>query len=337
MPGRASARTGGSAGGAAPVFRHNQGMTSEQAADATGPGRALRIALAINPAASFGSKRSVGPAVAAALEASGHEVIVLAEPNFELLRRETARVFEPGHTVDALVVVGGDGMVSMGVNIVAETEVPLGIVPTGTGNDTARTLGLPIDDHEAAIVRLDEAIARGARRIDLGRVRQGGLTTWFAGVVSAGFDAVVNERANRMTRPRGAQRYTIALLRELLSFRPIHYSLQIDGIAQKTEAMLVSVANGRSIGGGMRITPEAELDDGMLDLFIVDRMPKIRLLRVFPKVFRGEHTDLPEVHISRVRAVTLEADGIVAYADGERIGPLPVEVAVVPGALNLLA
>nr|WP_022899038.1 diacylglycerol kinase family protein [Humibacter albus] len=297
-------------------------------------GARLRIALAINPQASFGLRSHDGPAVARALEASGHDVLVIAQPNYELLRRETAKVIDGGG-VDALVVVGGDGMVSLGVNIVAETDVALGIVATGTGNDTARTLGLPIDDVEASIGALEDALSRGPRRVDLGRVRHGGLTTWFAGVLSAGFDALVNERANRMVRPRGPRRYTIAMLRELLTFRSVKYRLEVDGVAENVDAMLVSVANGRSIGGGMKIVPDARLDDGMLDLFIVDRMPRLRLLNVFPRVFRGEHTDLAEVHITRVRTVRIEADGIVAYADGERVGALPVEVTVVPEALLL--
>jgi diacylglycerol kinase (ATP) len=117
----------------------------------------------------------------------------------------------------------------------------------------------------------------------------------------------------------------------------VRYRLEVDGIGETTEAMLVSVANGRSIGGGMRVTPNAELDDGLLDLFVVERMSKLRLLRVFPKVFRGQHTDLPEVRISRVRQVSIAAETIVVYADGERVGPLPVEVAVVPAALFVLA
>ncbi|GAB3802398.1 diacylglycerol kinase [Humibacter antri] len=298
--------------------------------------RVSRIAVAINPQASFGRRRAAGPAVVAALRASGHEVIALAQPNYELLRRETTRAVEDGG-VDALIVVGGDGMVSLGVNIVADTDVGFGIVASGTGNDMARTLGLPVDDTEASIDALLNALAGEPRRIDLGRVRHGALTTWFACVLSAGFDAVVNERANRMTRPRGAHRYTIAMVRELLSFRPARYRIEVDGAATVQEAMLVSVANGRSIGGGMRIVPDAEVDDGMLDVFVVDRMPRHRLLRLFPRVFRGAHTTLPEVHITRARTVMIEAEGIVAYADGERVGPLPVEVSVVPGALRLYA
>ena len=312
-------------------------MTSAPGTDSPGASPTpKRIAVAINPQASFGRHRAVGPAVVAALEAAGHTVHVLAQPNYELLRRETEAIVL-AETLDALVVVGGDGMVSLGVNVIAETDVALGIVPTGTGNDMARTLGLPLDDADAAITRLLDALARTPRRIDLGRVRHGELTTWYGCVLSAGFDAVVNERANRMTRPKGASRYTLSMVRELVTFRPISYRVEVDGVPSERSAMLISVANGRSIGGGMLIAPDAQIDDGMLDLFIVGSMSRWRLLRVFPKVFKGTHTGLPEVSIERVRSVRLHADKAIAYADGERIGPLPVEVAVVPGALAVLA
>jgi diacylglycerol kinase (ATP) len=146
----------------------------------------------------------------------------------------------------------------------------------------------------------------------------------------------VNERANFMSWPKGPRKYTLAVIRELLTFRAPHYRVMVDGQERAFQAMLVAVANHTSIGGGMRITPDAVMDDGLFDLFVVDRMSKLRFLQIFPKVFKGEHTGFPEVHIERVRNVRIEAEGIVAYGDGERVGPLPVEISVVPGAVKLL-
>ncbi|MGR2751441.1 diacylglycerol/lipid kinase family protein [Agromyces arachidis] len=294
-----------------------------------------RLLLAVNPSAAFGRNRSVGPAVARRLIDEGYEVTLLREANFELLRRETQSAFEQG--TDGLVVVGGDGMVSLGVNMVARTGVPLGIVAAGTGNDLARALGLPHDDPEAGIDALVEALRRPPQSIDLGLVHHGELTTWFACVLSAGFDAVVNERANRMTRPRGPSRYTLALLRELATFRPLRYRLSLDGAVREQAAMLVSVANTPSLGGGMRIVPHADLTDGMLDVFIVHPLSRAGLLSVFPRVFAGEHVNHPAVEFAEVRRVRIEGEGIVAYADGERLGALPVEVEAVPGALSVFA
>ncbi|KRC50779.1 diacylglycerol kinase [Leifsonia sp. Root227] len=293
------------------------------------------VVVAVNPMASFGKRRDVGPRAIERLRAAGHTVVALDEANIELLRREAKAAVAAG--VDALVVVGGDGMVNLGVNIVAQTDIPLGIVPSGTGNDMADGLGIPVADTEAAIDALLAALQRPPRRIDAGVVTHGGLNTWFGCVLSAGFDATVNERANLMTRPRGRSRYVFALLRELATLRPIPYRVVADGVPVEREALLIAVANNRSIGGGMRVVPHASLDDGMLDLFIVKEMPKWRFLRMFPKVFSGTHTDLAEVSFEPVRTVTIDAPGVVAYADGERIGPLPVEVSVAPGALLVLA
>ncbi|GIT79377.1 hypothetical protein LLS1_10460 [Leifsonia sp. LS1] len=293
------------------------------------------VVVAVNPMASFGHRREVGPLVVERLREAGHIVVAIDEANIELLRRETARAVAAG--AGALVVVGGDGMANLGINIVAETTVPLGIVPSGTGNDLADGLGIPVGDTHAAIAHLLAALGREPRTIDAGVVRHGGLSTWFGAVLSAGFDATVNERANHMTRPRGRSRYILALLRELATLAPRPYRLVVDGETIETEAMLVSVANNRSLGGGMRIVPHAALDDGRLDLFVVRRMSRLRFLRLFPTVFRGEHTDLPEVSFHSVSTVRLDAEGVVVYADGERIGPLPVDVSVVPGALRVLA
>lgn len=292
-----------------------------------------RLLLAVNPSAAFGRNRAVGPAAARRLADEGYEVTLLREANFELLRREAQSAFEQG--TDGLVVVGGDGMVSLGINIVARTGVPLGIIAAGTGNDLARALGLPHDDPDAAVDALVEALARPPQAIDLGLARHGELSTWFACVLSAGFDAVVNERANRMTRPRGPSRYTLALLRELATFRPLRYRLTLDGAVREQAAMLVSVANTPSLGGGMRIVPHADLSDGVLDVFIVHPLSRIGMLSVFPRVFAGEHVNHPAVEFAEARRVRIEGEGIVAYADGERLGALPVDVEAVQGALSV--
>lgn len=302
-------------------------------ADATAPRRLL---VAINPYASFGRNRHVGPILVERLERAGYEVAMLREENFELLRREVVSAVE--QRPDALIVVGGDGMVSLAVNVLAGTGIPLGFVPAGTGNDFARGLGLPHDDPAAASDALLAALGRPPRTVDAALARNEAGETWYASVLSAGFDAVVNERANRMSRPRGASRYTIALVRELLTFRPRPYTLVIDGVRREFRGMLVSIANNGYIGGGMRIVPEARLDDGLLDVFIVHPLSKLGLIRVFPKVFSGTHTDHPAVEFLRARSVRLEGGGgVAAYADGERVGPLPVDVACVPGALRAFA
>ena len=294
-----------------------------------------RIGVAINPTASFGSTRAVGPMVLDALEQAGHRAVRLQERTVGQLRSAVQTAIEAG--LDALVVVGGDGMVSLAVEAVRDSGLPFGVVPSGTGNDIARGLGIPLGDPAAAIASLLRALEGEPRVIDAGTVTDGERMTWFVGAVSAGFDALVNERANRMRRPRGRSRYTIAILRELLALRARRYELTVDGAPETVDAVLLAVANNTSIGGGMLIAPQADLADGRFDLFVVAPVSRFRFLRLFPKVFSGAHTDLDIVRLSRVRSVSIAADGITAYADGERIGPLPVTIDVVPGALRVLA
>ena len=300
-----------------------------------------RLVVAINPSASFGRGSAVGPAVVETLRALGHDVTSLTEPNFEQLLEAARKAVKS--KPDALIVVGGDGMVSLGTNLVAMTKVPLGIVPSGTGNDMARGLGIPVGDTEAAIDALADALQRPARVIDAARIRHTDpetgeeRLTWYACVLSAGFDATVNERANNLRHPRGKNRYLLALAIELVKLKPIAYRLVLDGKEIVTKAALVSVGNNVSLGGGMRVTPNAILDDGLLDVLIVQPLSRTAFLRVFPRVFSGTHITDPRVTIHRAKRIVIEADGVVAYADGERVGPLPIDIEVVPGALRVLA
>lgn len=230
---------------------------------------------------------------------------------------------------DALVVCGGDGMVNLGMQAVADTGVPLGILPAGTGNDFARYFDLPRGDGAAAAVR----ILHGApRTVDLART--GGR--YFGCVLAAGFDAVVNERANRMRWPRGQMRYNLATLAELPVLRPLRYVLELDGVERQVEATLVAVGNGPSFGGGLRITHGAELDDGLLDVVLIKPLSRRELVRTYPKLFDGSHVTHPQYERHRVRRVTVACSGTVGYADGERFGPLPLTVESVPGALEVI-
>ncbi|CAN7441847.1 YegS/Rv2252/BmrU family lipid kinase [Knoellia sp. LjRoot47] len=293
----------------------------------------LRVGLVINPTAGKNTGARIGREAASLLAAAGHDIVDLsAMDGAHALERGRAAIRDA--SVDVVVVAGGDGMVHLGVNLVAGTDVPLGIIAAGTGNDNARELGLPVRDAAKAV----ERITRGAtRRIDAARVIDPhGDPRWFVGVLAAGFDAVVNERANGWRWPKGQMRYNLAIARELGVFKPIPYVVEIDGTRHETKAMLVAVANGPAYGGGMKVVPEASYDDGMLDVLILHEVSIPTLLRVFPKVFKGEHVSHPAVEILRGRRVRLEAKGIVSYADGERFEPLPLDCEVVPGAVTVL-
>jgi diacylglycerol kinase (ATP) len=287
-----------------------------------------KIALLVNPTSGRGrGARLAGPA-AARLRAAGLTVRELvgadAAEAMELARRAVA------DGVDGVVVVGGDGMVNLALQAVAGTAVPLGLVPAGTGNDVARLLGLPRGDPVAAV---DVVVAGRVRAIDAGR--SGGR--WFATVLASGFDSRVNDRANRMTWPAGRMRYNAAILAELRVLAPLRYTVEADGQRLETDAMLVAVGNGPSYGGGMRVCPDARADDGLLDVTIVGPVSAGTFLRLFPKVYRGTHVLDARITTLRARTVSLAAAGVTAYADGERVGALPVTCEAVPGAVHVFA
>jgi diacylglycerol kinase (ATP) len=293
------------------------------------------VVVAINPTAAFGKNSAAGEQTVSALEAAGFRVTALRAESFDLLRGQLNRALT--QTPDALVVVGGDGMVSLAVNMVAQTSVPFAVVPAGTGNDLARGIGLPVGDLTMSISLMVESLNREPQRLDLGRITSvdGAEVRWFASILSAGFDAIVNERANAMHWPKGKSRYTLALLLELFALKPVRYSLTVDGVHREQSAMLISVANNSTMGGGMRVTPEASMRDGLIDVFVLRPLSRLRFLKLFPRVFAGTHVTEPEVLIERGKTVILDAPGIVAYADGERVWSLPVYVDVVPAAVRV--
>ena len=295
-----------------------------------------RLVVAINPSARFGANKGVGSTMVDKLRGLGHEVIDPLEPSYAELIASAKR--EIATKPDALIVVGGDGMVNLGVNLVAGTGVPLGLIPAGTGNDMARVLGIPHENQAAALDVLIEALNFPARTIDAGLVTdESGETRWFGCMLSAGFDSIVNERANSMQHPKGASRYTIAMLLELVTLKPITYRITADGVVLDTGGMMVSVGNGVSLGGGMKVTPTAVVDDGLLDILVVGPLTRIQFLRIFPKVFAGTHIADPRVRIIKAKKIRLEADEVVAYTDGERFAPLPIDIEVRPGALRVFA
>ncbi len=285
------------------------------------------IALLTNPSSGRGrGARTVDEALRR-LRDAGYVVRNLAgrdaDEGLDLARRCVADGLE------TLVVVGGDGMVHLALQAVGGTETRLGLIPAGTGNDVARYFDIPRTDTARAT---DVVLGGKERRVDLARIG----ATYFVTVLAAGFDAIVNERANAMTWPKGQMRYNLATLAELRTFTPIPYVLDIDGEQHRFEAMMVAVGNGPSFGGGLRITEGAVLDDGLLDVVVICPMSKLELLRTYPKLFKGTHVHHPGYRHHHARKVTIAAPGITAYADGERIAALPLTVEVAPLALRML-
>jgi len=201
--------------------------------------------------------------------------------------------------------------------------VPFGIVPAGTGNDFAVRLGLALSPVAAAGAVAD-ALRDGSRRaIDLARLEGADGTVLVRAVLAAGFDAFVNERANRMRWPRGPQRYNRAIVEELATLRPRRYRMSLDGAATEFDSVLVAVGNTESYGGGFRILPGADPTDGLLDVVVAEPLGRLTLMRLRPKVLKGTHVHDRRIAMHRARTVELAGEGVTAYADGERICPLP--------------
>ena len=292
-----------------------------------------KVAVLINPTAGAGrGAKAAGPALAR-LRERGLDVRELVGTDGPDAARLAAQAVRDG--VDALVVVGGDGLVALALPAVVGTDIPLGIVPAGTGNDHARAYGLPRGNpREAADVIADGHV----RAVDVGRIDAAGTTTYFGGVMAAGFDSLVNDRANRMRWPRGRARYNLATLIELIHLRPLPFRLVLaDGTVIEQNVLLAAVGNTGSYGGGMRICPDADPADGQLDITVVRAMPRRRVVRFFPTIFKGTHVEHEGIDTYCTSSVRIEAPGIRAYADGEYVAPLPVDVGVEPGALRVLS
>lgn len=299
------------------------------------------VVIVANPASGRG--RSVAAATELAARLSIHSVstIIVCGSSAADARAQLAdAIFE--HEPTAVVACGGDGTVSMCLQAVAGTNIALGILPVGTGNDNATALCVPQNPREAGDLIADAIRREVYAVVDAARATAAdGASSWFLGVLSSGFDSRVNSRANSMTWPTGQARYVAAIVAELRVFKAAHYDVEFDADLPTRHSiskpgMLVAVANGPQYGGGMRVAPDALMDDGLLDVTFLDELTTPTFLRVFPSVYAGTHVRRPEVHQYRATTVTIDAADQTAYADGELVGPLPVQIEIVPSALRVL-
>ncbi|MEO0492940.1 MAG: YegS/Rv2252/BmrU family lipid kinase [Actinomycetota bacterium] len=227
---------------------------------------------------------------------------------------------------DRLVVLGGDGMVHLATQAIAGTDTVLGIVPVGTGNDFARALPrIPDDPLEAAAVALGEPDPIDGIRVG---------DRWVASVATAGFSADVNDRANRLRRPKGQSRYTVATVLELPALKHRPTTLTVDGTPHRHDAVMIAIANTAWFGGGMHICPDADPDDGLLDVTVVDGVGRIELLCFLRRVFSGTHLDHPKVHTHRGRRIEITGD-LAVWGDGEPITTGDTVLEAVPAAIRL--
>ncbi|RJK93171.1 diacylglycerol/lipid kinase family protein [Vallicoccus soli] len=284
--------------------------------------------------------------VLARLRAAGVAVVPVGGPGPLSAERQLREALR--HGVDAVVALGGDGTVHLALQQVAATPVRLGVVPAGSGDDVARSLGLPRDADAA----LDAVLAGHWSPVDAGLLDAPGGERWFLSVLCAGYDAVVAERARALRRPRGPARYPAAAVAALPALRARPYRLVLDGREVQEEAVLLAVGSGSTYGGGLRICPGADPHDGLLDVVLVRPLAVPRLAALLPRIYAGSHLGHPAVVAHRARVVRVEPAGAGrgpacaargtraappgAWADGEPVAPLPVTVRAVPGAVRVL-
>ena len=291
-----------------------------------------RVTVLTNPMSGHGNAPHAAERAVARFQQLGVDVTEIVGRDAAHARALVEEALGPG--TDALVVVGGDGVIGLALQSLAHTGIPLGIVPAGTGNDHAREYGIPTGDPAAAV---DVIVGGRTAIVDLGRIRgTDGSQTWFGTVAATGFDSLVSDRVNRMRWPHGRMRYNLAIVAELSRLRPLHFRLSFDGGPEVvTELALAAFGITRSYGGGMLICPDADHADGLLDVTMVRASSRTRLIRLFPTVFKGTHIRLDEVSTARARSVTVSSPGINAYADGDYVCPLPAEISAAPSALHV--
>jgi YegS/Rv2252/BmrU family lipid kinase len=294
------------------------------------------ICLLVNPAAGGGKAARLAPQAERALRSHGLAVRRVDTRDLQHARELAVSAARAGERV---VVLSGDG--AIGVVAEALRGVPgavLGVLPGGRGNDLARALGVSQE-----IDRACATVAGGlVRPMDVGEVLGGGgeQARSFVGIASAGFDSDANRIANEAPSWLGNLVYAYGALRALIAWRPARFQIELDppGERHSFTAYTVGACNSPSYGGGMRAAPEALLDDGLLEVIVLETVSKAAFLtKILPRVFKGTHVQEPRVHVFRAREVSIEADRpFTMYADGDPIGELPLRVRAVGGAVNVL-
>jgi diacylglycerol kinase (ATP) len=301
------------------------------------------LTLVVNPAAGRGRARRLLPLLTAGLVTGlpdanlhVHQTTSFSDARLRCIEAVAhARPDVEGHRRDALIVMGGDGMMHLGLNAAAGTGVPLGLVAAGRGNDFCRGIGVP-NDLAGAIRAI---VAGHTLRMDLleatGRLIDGAEKRWVGSIVSTGFDARVNYRTNHLRWNFGQLSYTWSALAELSRFEPLPYRLVIDGERRDQTAMFVAVGNAGVFGGGMRACPDADVTDGLLDVTVINPVSRFTLLRLLPRMFDGGFVHDPAVERLRAREVIVDGDGLFGMADGEELGAVPLHLRAVPDILSV--
>ena len=288
----------------------------------------MRLLVVINPHAAGGRPLRYQARMEARLRQAGHEVRVVIALDVATLHRQIREA--AATAVEGVLLAGGDGTLHQALPALAETDLPLGVLPCGRGNDFARNLGMS---------PCLEAVLRGPLQFAVDTIdlpRANGRP--FLSIAGVGFDARVNQLAREGTGWfHGRPGYLVCVLRALRTFTPFAVQVRVDDRSWQGRVTLVAVANGPGYGGGIRIAPGADLRDGQFDVCIVGDIRRGELLRNLPRLLRGRHLDHPRVSLwrgRRVEIVTAEPQPI--FADGEFLGATPASCVLDETKLRVL-
>ncbi|MDR0782721.1 MAG: diacylglycerol kinase family lipid kinase [Propionibacteriaceae bacterium] len=298
------------------------------------------MTLVVNPTAGRGRAKKILPKVQNELlrglpegSLKVREATSYAEAQ-KLCEKAVEKASQTKDNRNCLVVMGGDGIMHLGINAAGGTDVPLGMIPAGTGNDLCRSIGIPLDPVEAARVIVEGRILRMDLTSVVGKLAHGGTHRYVGTVVASGYDARVGIRGGQMSSMWGPLAYAAAAIAELRHFEPVTYRVRVDGGEERVlPAMLLAIANGGYYGGGMHIAPKASVADGLLDVTIAHPVSKSTMLRLLPKMFGGSFVNDPAVETFTAKEIMLDGDNLVGVADGEALGQPPFGVKIEPGAL----
>jgi YegS/Rv2252/BmrU family lipid kinase len=287
----------------------------------------MKASLIVNPSAGGGRAGRLLADVQAALDRHGVEHHVERTRSLDHAR-ELAHAATTAH--EAALAFGGDGLIGAVASALQHSGGVLGVLPGGRGNDFVRVLGVSQDP----VVACDVIAGGEVKELDLGQVGE----KIFIGIASCGFDSDANRIANETRVVRGNLVYAYGALRALAGWKPATFEVTLDGgPPREVTGYTVAAANSGAYGGGMFLAPDASLEDGMLDVVMVEHVPKLRFLRLLPTVFKGEHVKQRNVIIERAREISISASRpFTMYADGDPIGELPVTVRALPRAVRVI-
>lgn len=290
----------------------------------------MKYAMIVNMRAGNGRCTRLWPQIEACLKEAGAQYGVYSTEYAGHARELAQQAALAGY--DVVVSVGGDGTLNEVVNGIHGTGAILGIIPAGSGNDFSRAFGYSQQDIRQACTWL---LAGTSREIDVGRVDQ----RMFLNVAGAGFDAEVGRMANVWGKKyfAGYLAYLASIIRVLVSFSPRELVVDLDGTELRQKAWLVAVGNAQYFGGGLRVTPDADVNDGLFDVCIVGETSKLELLRVLPRVREGKHLGHPAIQMHRAARVSIVGDSaLAAQADGEIVGNLPAVFSIASAKMKAI-